>query len=94
MSLANLVLTLANIFLYALLARVVIDYIRIFKRDWQPRGLILVFVESVYSVTDPPMRFVGRFVPPLRLGGVSIDLSFIVLFMVVRFLTGLIVTFL
>jgi YggT family protein len=25
------------------------------------------------------MKFVGRFVPPLRLGGVAIDLSFIVL---------------
>jgi YggT family protein len=33
----------------------------------------------IYSITDPPMKFVGRFVPPLRLGGVAIDLSFIVL---------------
>lgn len=53
-----------------------------------------MFVESIYSVTDPPMRFVGRYVPPLRLGGVSIDLSFIVLFMVVRFFSGLVATFL
>jgi YggT family protein len=26
------------------------------------------------------MKFVGRFVPPLRLGSVSLDMSFIVLF--------------
>lgn len=94
MSIANLIVTLANIFLYALLARVIIDYVRMFKGEWQPRGIVLMFVESVYSITDPPMRFVGRYVPPLRLGGVSIDLSFIVLFMAVRFLTGLIVTIL
>jgi YggT family protein len=29
------------------------------------------------------MKFVGRFVPPLRLGGVAIDLSFIVLFIAI-----------
>jgi len=90
MSIGNLIVTVANIFLYALLARVIIDYVRMFKRDWRPRGLVLTFVESVYTVTDPPMRFVGRFVPPLRLGGVSIDLSFIVLFMSVRFISGLV----
>ena len=94
MSISSLILTLANIFLYALLARVIFDYIRMFRPQWQPRGFILMFVESIYSVTDPPMRFVGRYVPPLRLGGVSIDLSFIVLFMVVRFFSGLVATFL
>ena len=90
MNISNLIVTLLNIFLYALLARVILDYVRMFKPNWRPRGLLLPLVESVYSVTDPPMRFVGRYVPPLRLGGVSIDLSFIVLFMSVRFLTGLI----
>lgn len=90
MSISHLIVTVANIFLYALLARVILDYVRMFKPNWRPRGLMLPFVESIYSVTDPPMRFVGRYVPPLRLGGVSIDLSFIVLFMSVRFLTGLV----
>lgn len=90
MSIGHLIVTVCNIFLYALLARVIIDYVRIFKRDWQPRGLMMTFVGSIYSITDPPMRFVGRYVPPLRLGGVSIDLSFIVLFMVVRFISALV----
>lgn len=90
MSIGNLIVTLANIFLYALLARVILDYVRMFRPQWRPRGLLLPLVESIYSVTDPPMRFVGRYVPPLRLGGVSIDLSFIVLFMSVRFLSGLV----
>jgi YggT family protein len=40
---------------------------------------LIAFFELIYSITDPPMKFVGRFVPPLRLGGVAIDLSFIVL---------------
>ena len=37
------------------------------------------------------MKFVGRFVPPLRLGGVSLDLSFIVLLIAISLLKGIIV---
>lgn len=86
MRISNLLATVLEYFIYLLIARVIVDYIRIFKRDWRPRGVILVIVESIYSITDPPMRFLARYIPPLRLGGVSLDLSFIVLFMAVRFL--------
>jgi YggT family protein len=32
-------------------------------------------MEVIYSSTDPPIRLFRRFVPPLRLGGASLDLS-------------------
>ena len=86
MRISSLLATVLEYFIYLLIARVIVDYIRIFKRDWRPRGIILVIVESIYSITDPPMRLLSRYIPPLRLGGVSLDLSFIVLFMAVRFL--------
>ena len=86
MRISSLLATVLEYFIYLLIARVIVDYIRIFKRDWRPRGIILVVVESIYSITDPPMRLLSRYIPPLRLGGVSLDLSFIVLFMAVRFL--------
>jgi len=38
------------------------------------------------------MKFVGRFVPPLRIGGVALDLSFIVLLIAISLLKGVIVT--
>jgi YggT family protein len=34
------------------------------------------------------MKYVQRFVPPLRLGGVALDLSFIVLLIAVNLLQG------
>ena len=86
MRISTLLATVLEYFIYLLIARVIVDYIRIFKRDWRPRGIILVIVESIYSITDPPMRLLSRYIPPLRLGGVALDLSFIVLFMAVRFL--------
>jgi YggT family protein len=77
-----------QLFLFALLARLILDYVRMFARNWRPKGIALLLVELVYSITDKPMRFVGRFIPPLRLGAVSLDLSFIVLFFGVRLLMG------
>jgi YggT family protein len=60
-----------------------------FSRTWRPKGILLYFVEAIYTITDPPMKFVGRFVPPLRLGAISLDMSFIVLFFATQLLIGL-----
>ena len=85
---------LLQVFIFALFARLILDYVRMFKRDWQPRGIILWFAESVYTVTDKPLNFFRRFIPPLRLGGVSLDLSFIVLFFAVQILQSLALAYL
>lgn len=75
-----------RLFLMALLGRLILDYVRMFSPSWRPRGLILYVAEAVYAITDKPTALVRRFVPPLRLGGVSLDLSFLVLFFAVQIL--------
>jgi YggT family protein len=79
-----------QLFLFALLGRLILDYVRMFKPAWRPSGPILFLVEAIYAITDRPMNFVRRFVPPLRLGGVSLDLSFIVLFFAIQMLMPLV----
>ena len=91
---SNLILTILDLFKYALFIRLIIDYVRIFARNWRPNSFLIAFFEFIYSVTDPPMKFVGRFVPPLRLGGVSLDLSFIVLLIAISLLKGIVVVLL
>jgi YggT family protein len=88
----NLLLTLLDLFKYALFIRLIIDYARLFARNWRPNSFLITFFEFIYAVTDPPMKFVGRFVPPLRIGGVALDLSFIVLLIAISLLKGVIVT--
>lgn len=78
-------LQLLYIFKLALFLRVIIDYIKIFARNWNPNIVFIFIFEVVYSITDRPMRFVARYIPPLRLGGVAIDLSFIALLIGVNF---------
>ena len=88
MRIGTLLADVLQLFLFALLARLILDYVRMFARNWRPKGLVLILVELVYSITDKPMRFVGRYIPPLRLGTVNLDLSFIVLFFGVQLLIG------
>jgi len=90
-SILSLIYWLLNLFLIALIGRLILDYIRIFSPNFRPRGFLLALAELIYSVTDRPLSFVRRFVPPLRLGGISLDLSFIVVFFVVQLLMRLVV---
>lgn len=62
-------------YLLLLLARLVADWVQMFAHSWTPRGPVLVLLEVVYSLTDPPIRLVRRVIPPLRLGSVALDLS-------------------
>jgi len=80
-----------NLFLITLIGRLILDYIRIFSPNWRPRGIVLALAELIYSITDRPLRFVRQFVPPLRLGAVSLDLSFIVVFFVIQLLMRLVI---
>lgn len=79
-SITSWVVLALNLFLLALFLRLILDYVRMFKPGWRPRGIILPIAEIIYVLTDKPLSFVRRFVPPVRLGGVALDLSFIVLF--------------
>ena len=62
-----------------------------FARSWRPNTFLLAIFEVIFTVTEPPMRFVRRFVPPLRIGGVALDLSFIVLLIAVNLLQTIVV---
>jgi YggT family protein len=69
----NLVLLL---YLFVLFARLILDYIPLFNREWRPKGAGLVAAEAVYVVTDPPIRFFRKLIPPLRIGTLSLDFGF------------------
>ena len=72
-SILNLALLL---YVFLLLARLIIDWIPFFNREWRPKGAGLVAAEVVFSVTDPPIKLFRRFIPPLRIGAIAIDFGF------------------
>ncbi len=84
--------TALNIFILALVGRLILDYVRTFRPSWRPKGIVLALAEFIFAITDPVVNFVRRFVPPLRLGPVALDLSFIVIFFGAQLLSGLLST--
>ena len=69
-----------------LLARVVLSLVLSVSRDWHPKGAGLVVTESVFTVTDPPIKALRKVIPPLRLGAISFDLAFLIVFLAVSIL--------
>lgn len=78
MSVLGVVLFVLYTFLALLWVRFIVDWVQVFAREWTPRGPLLVALEGTYSVTDPPILALRRVIPPLRLGSVALDLSFLI----------------
>jgi YggT family protein len=62
--------------------RFIVGWVMVFARSWRPSGAVAVVLELAYSATDPPLRLLRRFLPPLRLGSMAVDVAFILLFIV------------
>jgi YggT family protein len=74
------------VFLILLVFRLIMEYVFMFARSYRPAGAVAIGLELCYTVTDPPLKALRRVIPPLRVGRVSLDLSFIVLFFLVQIL--------
>jgi YggT family protein len=74
------------LYLVVLIGRMIFSWVQVFARDWRPKGIILVLAEAIFTLTDPPLKFLRRFIPPLRIGMAALDLSFTVLFIVLLIL--------
>lgn len=74
--------TILFVFIALLFVRLVVDWIQMFARSWSPHGPVLVVLEGVYTTTDPPVKAIRKVLPPLRLGGVAIDLSFLAVLLI------------
>lgn len=78
--------TILWLYFLVLLARFVIDLVQMLSPDWKPKGPILVLAEVVYTLTDPPLKFLRRVIPPLKIGQIALDLSFLVLILGIQVL--------
>ena len=93
MSVGRALASVLQVYLIVLIARIIIDYVFMFARQWRPSGVALVLVEGIYTVTDPPLRLLRRFIPPLRIGGVALDIAFLVLFILIQVLIAVLSRF-
>ncbi|MEC3920061.1 YggT family protein [Nocardia sp. CDC160] len=80
-------LTVLNLLLFIfwllLISRVIVEFIRSFARDWRPTGFVVILLEVIFTITDPPVKLLRRLIPPVNLGGIRLDLSIMVLLFIV-----------
>ncbi|MFT3715447.1 MAG: YggT family protein [Gordonia sp. (in: high G+C Gram-positive bacteria)] len=73
------------LFLYWLLliGRMVLEIVQSIARHWRPRGAVVVVVETIFTLTDPPVKLLRRVLKPIDLGSVRLDLSLFLVLIVV-----------
>jgi len=79
-----LLCTFLQIYLLVLVVRVLMSWFPI-SRD----GSMATFAGVLYTVTDPVLLPLRRILPPVRMGGMALDLSPIVAFFGLSILMGL-----
>jgi YggT family protein len=76
----SIISTVLLVFLILLFLRLIFEYVFLLARGFRPQGPLVFLLETIYSVTDPPLKALRRVLPPLRIGQVSLDLAFLVVF--------------
>jgi YggT family protein len=81
------------LYLLLLIGRLIIDMLQNYSRSWTPTGLLARVAEVIFTVTDPPLRLLRRYLRPVRLGSVALDLSYTLLFLVIIVLLSVVSRF-
>lgn len=84
---------LLGVYQLALIVRIIFDMTQQFARYWRPKGPWLMLAVGTYAVTDPPIRWLRARIPPVNLGGIALDVAFIIVFFVVIVLQGILINF-
>jgi YggT family protein len=79
----SVVATLLLLFQLLLIVRAILDWTGVAAGPAAPGSVRARVVGGVRAVTEPVLAPVRQVVPPLRLGGVALDLSFLVVFIAV-----------
>lgn len=76
---------LCGAYIWVLLGRFFLDLVTSINRQFQPRGLLLVLCEVIFTLTDVPLKFMRKIIKPVRFGAVSLDLGWTILFLALSF---------
>lgn len=79
---ASIVRWLIGVYITVLFARMIVDWVLVLARGWRPSGVISDIIRIIYDLTEPPLRWLRRYVPSIPLGPVRLDVSFIVLYFI------------
>lgn len=85
-----ILLALLRLYTLVLIIRIIIEMIQSFSRQFNPPRWFMVIAEPLFVITDPPVKALRRLVPPMQMGGVALDMSVLVLFIILQLLQFLV----
>ncbi|WP_390133325.1 YggT family protein [Bifidobacterium apicola] len=71
---------LIETYLLILFVRMILDWVLVLSQRWYPRGFMASIIRVIYALTEPPLRWLRRYIPPLPMGRIQLDVSFMVLY--------------
>lgn len=77
-----LINVLIDAYLFVLFIRMIVDWAMILMPRWYPRGVVSSLIRVIYALTEPPLRWLRRYIPPLPMGRIQLDVSFMVLYFI------------
>ena len=80
-----------EIYTVLLIVRMLMSWVPLLIRGFEPRGVLAVVFEAVYTVTDPPIKFFDRLVPPVGFGNVGFSVGFIIVFVLLAILQRVVI---
>ena len=79
--LSNLVCSVVWLYLFAVFARIVVSWFPV-----QPETAFASVVRGLYTITEPVLGPLRRAIPGVRMGGMGLDLSPIIVVLVIQLL--------
>jgi YggT family protein len=79
-----------QIYFYALIGRLILDLLISFRPGFRPRGPFLPVSVIIFTVTDPPLKFLRRYIKPVSFGAISLDFAWTLLVLGVIVLRNLV----
>ncbi|MDO4913213.1 MAG: YggT family protein [Bifidobacteriaceae bacterium] len=81
--LLRLINSLLSAYIVVLFIRMIFDWVRVIFPRWNPHVYVRQAIGLFYYLTEPPLRYIRRFVPPIRFGTVGIDVAYLVLYFLI-----------
>jgi YggT family protein len=79
-----------QLYFYALIGRLILDLFMSVNPSFRPKGILLPVAEIIFTLTDPPLNFLRRYIKPVRVGAIALDFAWTALVLAVVFAQGLI----
>lgn len=77
---------LIDAYITVLFIRMIVDWVMVLVPSFCPQGVISTLISLIYQLTEPPLRFLRKYIPPVPLGAISLDIAFIVLYFILAVL--------